>query len=161
MQAQAAAKKRVKYLVCVDDREASRVALRYAAHQAKTHGGHLDILHVMEPAGFKGLSSVVETMREEKREKTEQLMQELAEEVQHWCGITPSLLMREGEIVEQIVAAVQEDFDVNVLVLASSPESRSQGSVFRALTADQGHRLQIPMVIIPHVMTEQEIEQMV
>lgn len=148
-----------KFLVCVDRSGASRVALHFACVKARKRGGFVDMLHVMEPpADFQGLAAVAEKMREERRAEAEELMQALAEEAGK-AGITPSILLREGNIGEEVVKAAQEDFDVNMLVLGAAP-SGSGGKLIAWLAGQLGERLLVPLMLVPGNLTERQIEEL-
>ncbi len=149
-----------KFLVCVDKSDVSRVALHFACVKAKKRGGLVDMLHVIEPpADFQGLAAVAEKIREERREEAEELMQALAEEAGK-VGITPSILLREGSIGEQIIEVAQEDFDINMLVLGASPSGSGSGRIISWLAGQLGDKLLIPLMLVPGNLTEQQIEEL-
>ena len=149
-----------KFLVCVDKSPVSRVALHFACVKAKKRGGLVDMLHIMEPpADFQGLAAVADKMREERREEAEELMQELAEDAGK-AGIMPSILLREGSIGEAIIGAVQEDFDVKMLVLGAAPSNSGRGKLVGWLGNQLGDKLLIPLMLVPGNLTEQQIEEL-
>ena len=151
----------VKFLVCVDKSEHSRTALDFACAQAAKRGGLIDMLHVLEPADFKGLASIADKMREERREAAEKLLKELAEHIQEKYGITPSMIFREGKITEEILSAVEEDVDANMLVMGAAPDTKSKrGDLIGWLAAQLGDKLLIPMLLVPGNLTEQQIEKL-
>ncbi|MHA1571394.1 MAG: universal stress protein, partial [Alphaproteobacteria bacterium] len=61
----------VKFLVCVDDSEDCRTALRFACLRAGNCGGHIALLYVIEPAEFEHWMAVRELMETEQREEAE------------------------------------------------------------------------------------------
>ena len=60
---------KVKFLVCVDDSEDCRVALRFACLRARNTDGHIALLYVIEPADFQHWAAVGRLMEAEKREE--------------------------------------------------------------------------------------------
>ncbi len=48
----------VKFLVCVDRRPQSRVAVRFACRRARNLGGRVSLLHVVEPPEFQHWTAV-------------------------------------------------------------------------------------------------------
>ena len=69
------------FLVVVDETEEMRVALRFAALRARSTGGKVAMLYVVEPSEFQHWMSVGDIMREEARTEAEQVLQRLAAEV--------------------------------------------------------------------------------
>lgn len=150
-----------KVLVCVDKNEESRIAVRFAAWKAKKTNGVLEILHVIEPpSDLQGFASLADKMKDERREETEGLLQSLADEAHKACEITPILMVQEGEIVEQIITAVEDDMEINLLILASAPESQRYSKLISQLSNQSGKKLTIPMMIIPGNLTDQQIEEL-
>lgn len=150
---------RTKFLVCVDGREESRKALTLACLQAKRRNGVVDILHVMPPADFQTLGAIADRMRAERREEAEMLLKILAEEVNKTTGITPSFVLREGEIAEEIVAAVTEDPEVSMLVIAVAQPSATRGKLIAWLASQLGNKLLVPLMLVPGNLTDQQLEE--
>lgn len=155
----AASVKPVKYLVCVNDSEHSRVALKFVCARAQKRGSLIDLLHVLEPSDFQGIMSVADKIREEARKQGEAFLNTLAEEVQQSVGITPSLLLREGDVEDAIINTIQDDLEVHMLVLGASPETNGRHAHITGLVKSLGDRLLIPLVVIPGNMTDAQIEQ--
>lgn len=152
--------KPVKFLVSVDKADESRIAMRFACAKARKRGGSVDILHVIEPpADLQGFAGLADKARKEKREAAETLLNELAAEVNESFGLTPSFVIREGEITDEIVAACEEDPDVTMLVLGAAPESNRYSKILSQLSNQSGKRLLIPIMIVPGNLTDQQIEE--
>lgn len=149
-----------KFLVCINDSDESRVALRFACIKAKKRGGVVDILHVLEPADIQTLFAVADKMREERRQEAEALMKRFSDEAFAISGITPNLILREGQIGAEIVAASLEDVDANMLVLGASPASSNKGRILSGLVGQLGDKLLIPMMLVPGNLTDQQIEEL-
>lgn len=152
--------KKVKFLVCVDEAEQSKVALRVACLKAKKVGGLVDMLHVIEPADFQGLFSVAEKMSIDKREEAEKLLQGFASEAQDWAGIIPTLLVREGGVKEQIFEAIKEDPSISMLVVGVAPKSKMNRELLNSLADQLGEKLMIPIMAVPGNLTYQQIEDL-
>jgi len=85
-----------KFLVYVDDTPECRLALRFACRRAKHTGGGVTLLRVVVPGDFQHWMAVEDRMREEALEEAEQLLHNLAGEVNESSGIMPELVVREG-----------------------------------------------------------------
>ncbi len=148
----------VKFLVCVDDTDHARVALRFAALRAQRRQGRLDVLHILEPSDYQGLKSVAGKMREEKRREGTMLLQRMAEQIQEEYGLIPCLILREGVLQEEIITATEEDVDANMLILGASPDGDGRTELIAAVAKQLGRRVQVPMIVVPGNLTDQQIE---
>lgn len=149
-----------KYLVCVDDTDVSRMALRFACFKGKKRGILIDILHVTEKQDLQALGSVAEKMAQEQREHAEQLMQELAQEAYECAGITPSLWIKEGDPSDEILDLAISDPDINMLVLGVNPGSKSGNRVINWVTSKAGEKLLVPVMLVPATLTDQQMKEL-
>lgn len=146
----------VKFLVCVDGSPPSRVAVHFACRRAKNTNGRVALLHIIQPVDFRQWSGVEEMMREERRDEAEALLQELAADVNGWAGVMPELLMREGHIGDEILGAVDEDPNIDLLCIGSNP-AEGKGKLVGFLAGNLAGRLAIPLVIVPGTLTDEKI----
>ena len=147
----------VKSLVCVDGSEDCRVALRFAALRTRNTDGRLVMLYVIEPADFQHWVAVEKLMGEERREEAEQILQELAGEVQEQVGIRPILEVREGRCADEILKLIEKDPSINILVLGVAPEGQGSNELVRRLSGEATKRLTIPLTIVPGNLTEEQL----
>ncbi len=148
---------RAKYLVCVDDSPHSRVAVRFACLRARHTGGHVVLLSVIEPAEYQHWLAVEDVMNEERREEVERLLQDLAAEVNEWAGVMPVLLVREGRVGDEILAAVEEDPEISFLVVGAAAPPGGKGKLISWLAGQLANRLAIPLVIVPGNLTDEHL----
>ncbi len=153
--------KPVKYLVCVDKYQESRVALRLATARASARGGHVDLVHVIPPNDFQSLPGVAERMRQERRSEAETLLAQVAGEVHAACGQLPSITLREGKIGDEIVAATAEDYDAAMLVLGVAAEGAGRGRLVAWLASQLGTKLLIPLLLVPGNLTDQQLATLI
>ncbi|MFQ5786088.1 MAG: universal stress protein [Alphaproteobacteria bacterium] len=151
---------RLKFLVCVDHRRQSRVALRFACRRARNTGGTVSLLHVIEPPEFQHWMAVGDTMEGERREEAETLLQELSAEVNELAGIMPELVLRDGRVGEEILAQVAEDPTVDLLVVGAAAPDDKDFSLITFLAGKLVGHLPIPLVIVPGNLTDTEIDNM-
>ena len=104
-----------------------RNALRYACRRAQHTNGHVALLHVIEPAEFQHWLGVGRVLEEEARAEAELRMQALATEVFAQTGTMPVIHIREGKRAEQLVALLQEDPSISLLVLATASGGGNPG----------------------------------
>ncbi|HEY4134501.1 MAG TPA: universal stress protein [Alphaproteobacteria bacterium] len=148
------------FLVVVDKSEEHKVALRYAALRAKRTGGRVALLYVIEPAAFQAFGAVENLMREEQRQEAESVMQGLSSEVQDICGRTPVFHIREGDVRDELLALIDEDKGISVLVLAAAARGKNPGPLITALAGKMWTKLHIPMTIVPGDLSHQEIDRL-
>ena len=155
----ATAKRDRVFLVVVDDSEEREVALRYAALRARNGGGRVALLRVIEPAPMIEWAGVGAMLAEEKREEAEKLLSGLGAQVQEITGGLPILLIREGDPRDELLALLEEDPRISILVLASAAESSGPGPLISALTGRYASRVRVPMTIVPGGLEDKELER--
>jgi nucleotide-binding universal stress UspA family protein len=146
------------FLVVVDETAEHHLALQYAARRAAHTGGRLALLHVVEPAGMQQWISVEELAREERREAAEQLMQRLCEQFAPVAGSTPIVYIREGRAQDELLALINEEPDISILVLAAGTGTAGPGPLVTFLTGKPAARLRIPITIVPGGLTVEQID---
>lgn len=147
------------FLVVVDDSPERAVALRYACLRARKGGGRVALLRVIEPAGIVEWAGVGAMMAEEARENAEKLLSSLAIEVNAITGGLPILLIREGEVRDALLALLEEEARISILVLASSTGGSGPGPLISALTGRYATRLRVPLTIVPGSLDDAELER--
>lgn len=150
-----------KYLVCVDSESESQVALRLACAKAAARAGTVNIIHVIPPADFQTLHAVADRMRAEQLAEAQALTARLAQEVLAHCGFTPGILLREGPIGEEILAAANEDVDATMMVLGVAEHHASRGKLTGWLATQLGTKLFIPLLLVPGNLTDQQLEAVI
>lgn len=152
----AASAPRERIFLVVDETEEMRVALRYAALRAFHTGGKVTLLAVTEPAGMQQFAAIEERMEEERREEAEKLLAKLSIEVQEIGGSTPVLHLRAGRPSDELLALIEEEPSISVLVLAAGTGQEGPGPLVTALVSRTG-KLRIPVTIVPGGLDEAQI----
>ena len=155
----ATAKRDRVFLVVVDDSAERDVALRYACLRARNGGGRVALLRVLEPVGMIEWAGVGVLMAEERREEAEKLLSGLGAQVQEITGGLPILLIREGEPRDELLALLEEDPRISILVLASAATGSGPGPLISALTGRYASRVRVPMTIVPGGLDDRELER--
>ena len=155
----ATAKRDRVFLVVVDDSTERDVALRYACLRARNGGGRVALLRVLEPVGMIEWAGVGVLMAEERREEAEKLLSGLGAQVQEITGGLPILLIREGEARDELLALLEEDPRISILVLASAATGSGPGPLISALTGRYASRVRVPMTIVPGGLDDRELER--
>jgi nucleotide-binding universal stress UspA family protein len=147
------------FLVMVDDSAERRVALRYACLRARKSGGRVALLRVIEPAGQVEWAGVGAMLAEERRQDAETLLSGLAAEVTDLTGGLPILLIREGTPRDELLALLEEDPRISILVLAAATGGSGPGPLISALAGRYAAKLAVPMTIVPGNLSETELDR--
>jgi nucleotide-binding universal stress UspA family protein len=147
------------FLVVVDDSAERRTALRYACLRARKSGGRVALLRVIEPAGVVEWAGVGAMLAEERRQDAEKLLSGLAAEVNELTGGIPILLIREGDPRDELLALLEEDPRISILVLAAATGSGGPGPLITALSGRYAAKLAVPMTIVPGDMSDEALER--
>jgi len=147
------------FLVVVDETAEHRLAVHYAARRAAHTEGRIALLYVVKPDDVQHFSlSLQELAREERREAAEQLLQRLCDEVAPVAGTMPVVYIREGRPQDELIALIDEEPSISILVLAASTGQAGPGPLISYLTGKQAARLRIPITIVPGGLTLEQID---
>ena len=83
----------------------------------------------------------------------------LAQQVREITGGLPMLVIREGRVADELLALLEEDPRISILVLASAAGAKGPGPLITALTGKLAARLSVPLTIVPGTMTDQELDR--
>jgi len=146
-----------KFLVVLDDSRECLNAMRFAAMRAAKSGGGVEVLAIIPPEEFNHWIGVGDIMREEARERIEVHYEVFAKWMRDRQGIDPELVIREGEAVTEILAQVDEDPEVGVLVLGAGNGKGGPGPLVTQMTKSSA-TLPIPLTIVPGEMSKERLE---
>ena len=151
---------RRKFLWVADDTVEFQTALRYACRRARSTGGYVALLRVIQPAVFEHWSGVREEIARQQRQEAEASLQLSAEYVQAETGLPPEFLIVEADSTRAALKqALSEDPDIKILVLAAAAGRGGPGPLVSAIAKDGvrfGDR-KVPITIVPGDLTDDEI----
>lgn len=150
---------RRKFLVVADGSEECRVALRYAALRAALTNGCVSLLYVIAPADFQHWRGVEDRMQEEARQEAEAVLHTLAGEMNELVDLMPELLIREGNLDEEVVAAIKEDAAIHILVIAAGDSKEGPGPLVGMVAGSSGSGFSIPVTVVPGDLNEDAIDE--
>ncbi|WP_439521781.1 universal stress protein [Marivita sp.] len=146
-----------KFLVVLDDSRECLNAMRFAAMRAANTGGGVEVLSIIPSDEFNHWIGVGEVMREEARERIHAHFEVFAKWMRDKQNVDPELVIREGEAVTEIIAQVNEDPDIGVLVLGANSGKKGPGPLVSQLTKNAGS-LPIPITIVPGELSKERLE---
>jgi nucleotide-binding universal stress UspA family protein len=149
-----------KFLVIADDSPEFQAALRFACRRARSTGGHVALLRVIEPAVFEHWSGVREEIQRQAREEAEAELQKSAEFVVAETGQPPEFIIQNADNVRVALRRViSEDPDIKILVLAAAVGGRGPGPLVSSIAKEGvkwGTR-KVPVTVVPGDLTDEEI----
>lgn len=148
-----------KFLVVFDQSPECLKALRFAARRVGRTGGRVAMLSVIEPEDFQHWNTVAEKMRAEAISEAEARMTAVSDEVKALSGLAPDIAIREGSKRDQVIAHIEANPEICVLVLGAGSEGEGPGPLVSALAGAMITKLPIPVTIVPGQMTLSQIDE--
>ena len=146
------------FLVILDDSRECLNAMRFAAMRAANTGGGVEILSIIPPDEFNHWIGVGTIMREEARDRINAHFQVFAKWMRDRQNIDPSLVIREGEPVPEILKRIRENPEIGVLVLGAGSGKGGPGPLVTAMSKAAGG-LPVPLTIVPGDLSKDQLTQ--
>jgi nucleotide-binding universal stress UspA family protein len=149
-----------KYLVVIDETPECDRAVYWASRRASRTDAGLIMLHVIEQADRnQQWLGVAEVMRAEQHEEANTTLTRFAGRVNGIAGITPDRAIREGETLKEILALIEEDQDIAILVLAAGTTKEGPGPIVAGLAKSIAD-FPVPVAIVPGHLTDAELDSL-
>ncbi len=148
------------FLCVVDNTTECRNAIYFSARRTMRAGGSLGLLYILEPAEFQHWMSVEKKMREEAREEAENFLKQYSSQVQGWTGDTPILYVREGKPAETILALIEEEPRISILVLGAGTDKKGPGPLVSSIGGRMSGKFPIPITIVPGNLSQDQLDML-
>jgi nucleotide-binding universal stress UspA family protein len=147
-----------KCLVIVDDSAEWDRAVRYASRWAIRSGGGVVMLRLIETEDQnQQWLGVADLMRAEAHDEANEVL-DRASALAGTLGATATeRVIREGEPTAQILAAIDHDPDIAVLILAANSGAEGPGPLVVQITKTVG-AFPIPVVIVPGDLADVDLD---
>ena len=149
-----------KFMVVLDNSTECLNAMRFAAMRAEKTGARVEILAVIPPEEFNHWIGVGAIMREEARDRISAHFEVFAKWMREKHNVEPELVIREGEVVNEILAQINDDAEVDILILGAGTDRKGPGPLVSQLSKSSG-TLDVPIVIVPGNLSKEQIEAIV
>jgi hypothetical protein len=138
-------------LLVVDELAPSRMRapLRFACRRARATGSRLALVGVVEPALHNNRATLSATMVA------------LAELAEIDTGTAPTLHMREGDTVAELIALVNDQPEICAIILGLDARAARAGgrpSPLGAILNKDRDQVRVPVTVIPRHMSDTEID---
>jgi nucleotide-binding universal stress UspA family protein len=145
------------FLVVLDDSPECLNAMRYAAIRAAKTGGGVELLGIVEPEAEQQWIGVGDLMRAEAREKIEAHFQIFRDRMEKNEGVVPTLAIREGEKVTEVLEHIRANREIGVLVLGAGTKGDGPGPLVAELVGRRGGQMQVPITVVPGSMSKEDL----
>jgi hypothetical protein len=115
------------------------------------------LLYVIEPSDMQQWMAVETLMREEQRTQAELLLAKLSAEIIEIAGAQPVVYIREGRRRDELLALIDEEPGISILVLAAGTGQEGPGPLITALIGKMSGRLRVPITIVPGDLSDEQI----
>ena len=146
-----------KFMVVLDSSTECLNAMRFAAMRAENTGARVEILAVIPPEEFNHWIGVVAIMREEARDRINAHFEVFAKWMREKHNVNPELVIREGEVVAEILSQIRDDAEVDILVLGAAADRKGPGPLVTQLSKSSGS-LEVPIVIVPGSLSKEQLQ---
>lgn len=147
---------RRKFLAIIDETPECERAVAYASMRAKSTGGSVVLLFVIEPGDFQHWLGVEKIMRDEANASARTALDGHAAKIRANLGIEPECVVREGKPTEQIHQLIEEDQDIAILVLAAGASKEGPGPLVASI-AGKSAAFPIPVTVVPQNLSDEDI----
>lgn len=149
-----------KFLVIVDDTPECDRAIYFATRRCARIGGTVLMCRVI---GTRDRNQqwfgVADIMRQEAQDEARTVLAQAAARARSIADITPEQVIREGDTAEQILALIEEDEDIVILVLAAGTGKEGPGPLVTQLGKSFG-TFPIPIAIVPGQLSDPELDSL-
>lgn len=152
-----------KFLVIVDESPEVDAALYFAASRCVHTGGSIALLYVIQPQEFQHWVGVKQVFMEEETNKAKALFRLFRRKLANAGleGVAVEDVLREGVLVDEIQAAIEEDEDIAVLVLGAASGKNGPGPLVSSLASgNAAGQFPIPITIVPGDLELEELKAM-
>jgi nucleotide-binding universal stress UspA family protein len=149
---------RAKFLVVIDDTPECDRAIYFAARRAARTGIGLIFLSVVATDDFQHFLGVADVMKAEAEDEANERLDHAVARARDIAGIEPERVIRFGVKAEEVVALIEEDEDIAVLVLAAGTGSEGPGPLVTMLAGTAAATFPVPVAIVPGHLADDEID---
>ncbi len=149
-----------KFLVVIDGSPECDRALYFASRRALRIGATVLMLRVIETHDHsQQWLGVADIMRAEAHEEANAVLDRHAARSSSITGIMPQRVIREGDKAQELLALIEDDEDIAILVLAAATEKEGPGPLVSALIKNAGE-FPIPVAIVPGNLSDEDLDTM-
>ena len=151
---------KAKFLVIIDDTPECDRALYFASRRAARVGVSVIMLRVIDTHDRnQQWLGVADIMRAEAHEEANAALDRYATRASSITGTTPQRVIREGDKAQEMLALIDEDEDIAILVLAAGTDTEGPGPLVSNMGKTAG-TFPIPVAIVPGHLSDEDLDAM-
>jgi nucleotide-binding universal stress UspA family protein len=147
-----------KFMVVVDRSAELRAAVRFSCRRALHTGGQVLLFSCVPKRDSHFFATIGELMEREALSEAEDVLKTVAADVHAQIGVFPLVVLREGDTMDQLLAVIQDDPTISVLVLGAGTGPEGPGSLITALSGSLAGQIRIPVTIVPGHLTDAQVD---
>ena len=97
-------------------------------------------------------------MRDEAREEAEEALKLYSSQVQQWTNEVPTLYVREGKPADTILALIEEEKRISILVLGAGTDKKGPGPLVTSIGGKMSGKFPIPITIVPGNLSRKQLD---
>ncbi|WP_294927430.1 universal stress protein [uncultured Paracoccus sp.] len=145
-----------KQLVILDDTRECINAIRFAALRAAKTGGGVQVLAIIPASEIQHGMGVADVMRAEAQERIEVHFEVFAKWMRDRPGVEPELVIREGDPVTELLAQIEADTRIGVVVVGAANDG--PGPLVTKLLRELPS-MPCPITIVPSDISREGLEK--
>lgn len=149
---------RPKILVVIDETPECQRAVLFAARRARRSGANIVMLSVIVPDDGQPWLGIGNLMQAEAEAEAGERLDKSAEIVRREAGFEPERVIRTGLPADQVMAHIQDDEDIAVLVLAAGIGKDGPGPLVSLIAGKVAASFPVPVTIVPGGLAEADFE---
>ncbi|HRE22130.1 MAG TPA: universal stress protein [Rhabdaerophilum sp.] len=149
---------RPKILVVIDETPECHRAVLFAARRSRRSGASIVMLSVIVPDDGQPWLGIGDLMQAEAEAEAGERLDKSAEIVRREAGFEPERVIRTGAPADQVMALIQEDEDIAVLVLAAGTGKEGPGPLVSHIAGKVAASFPVPVTIVPGGLAEADFE---
>jgi nucleotide-binding universal stress UspA family protein len=149
---------RPKFLVVVDETPECDRAVYFAARRAGRVGADVVLLAIAEPGDFEQWLGVSDVIKAEAAEEARERAEAAADRIRSVAGVEPEIVVHEGVPSEEIVALIEADEDISLLILAAGTGNDGPGPLVSSLAGKSAGSFAVPIAIVPGHLSDRDID---
>lgn len=150
-----------QFLVCVDGKEESFIALHFACRKAMSCGGEVNLLNVIEPVDGQSIFSVNDKIKGERIHEAKNILADFSFLAESLMDKKPNIIIKEGNVGAEIIKSAScPDLAISMMVLGAVSDSAGHGRLISWLSAQMGDELHVPIMIVPGNLSDEEIDRL-
>lgn len=149
---------RPKFLVVVDETPECVRAVYFAARRAARVGAEVALLAVIDPPDFQHWFGVGDVIQAEAEEEANGWLDAAAERARAVTGVEPGRSVRIGSRSGEILAAIDADEDVSLLVIGAGTGEEGPGPLVSHIAGKAAGTFPVPIAIVPGQLNDAEID---